>query len=120
MHRIRFLAPSIALACVMLFALTPLTSGVSFENQTKVYKDRTSDVVVDDGTSPLETLSDLNALPTRKAPESRERLSIDIVQLKVLENDTYVSYVLEMLGPVYARLEYHYVIAGYARKEVKE
>ncbi len=99
--------------CVPLHAL-----GADFENGISSYEDRTEDVVVDDGGVPLETLSDLNAIDGRKAPESKERLSVDIKALTIMENDTYVSYILETVGPIYARSEYHYVIAGYVGPKV--
>jgi hypothetical protein len=113
-------AVSMTLTLAFLISVPALVPGASFENMRSSFKDRTGDVVVDDGLSPLETLSDLNALPDRKAPESKERLSVDIVELKVLENETYVSYIIETVGPIYARSEYHYIIAGYARKVVTD
>jgi hypothetical protein len=111
---------ALSLVCAIMAMLSPAAEGASFENTSTVYKDPSGDVIVDDGVRALETLSDLNSLPDRKASDSKERLSVDISRLTVLENDTYISYVLEMIGPVYARSEYHYILAGYARSEVKE
>jgi hypothetical protein len=107
---------SLAMALVLFVPLHAL--GANFENGISSFKDGTEDVVVDDGGSPLETLSDLNALSGRKAPDSKERLSVDIKSLTIMENDTYVSYILETVGPIYARSEYHYVIAGYVGPKV--
>jgi hypothetical protein len=113
-------ASLILLAVAVLLSVPGLSMGVVLVNEKASYDDPEGDVVVDDGVAPMETLSDLGALPDRRAPESKERLSLDIRSLTVLENDTYISFVLEMVGPVYARSEYHYLIAGYAREVVAD
>ena len=117
----RYLVPTLSILA-LLWAVSLMASPASsqFETSTRTFKDDKGDVLTDAGLEPLETLSDLKALPDRKAPESKERLSVDIVSLRILENETYVSYVMEMEGPVYYREEYTYAIAGYARSEERE
>jgi len=104
-------------ASILALILMLISGSVAASTDRTAYKDREGDVVVDAGEFELETLTDLDRLEDRKAPESKERLSCDIRELSVLENESYISYVIRTEGPVYSRADYRYIIAGYARPD---
>jgi len=108
-----------AVLLLYLLFLLPgdLVSGA--EPEPKVYEDGKDDVYLDNEKEPIESVSALDDLEKKKAPDTAERTTLDILSLTVTGDDTHVRFLLEMDGYVEARPEYTYVIAGYAKKDPK-
>ena len=105
---------------LILFLFTiPGAYQAASEPEPVIFEDDKDDVYLDNEKLPIESVSALDDLEKKKAPESAERTALDIISLTVAGDDTHVRFLLEMDGYVESRPEYTYVIAGYAKQDPK-
>ncbi len=76
-------------------------------------EDKVDDVLSDGDKAPLEALSTVKELKGGSVPDSTEKRAVDILSLRVLENNSYISYIITVDGEIRSRPEFTYMICGY-------
>jgi hypothetical protein len=82
-----------------------------------VINDDQDDVLSDLKKGPLTRLIDLGSLEGEEAEDFTEGPSVDISSLTIIQNDTYVSFILTVFGELKTDENYTYLICGYRSEE---
>ncbi len=100
----------------ILLTIILLVSGpvLAIKGTTVVeMEDRVDDVLSNGDKTPLEALSTVKELKGGSVPDSTEKRAVDILSLRVLENNSYISYIITVDGEIRSRPEFTYMICGY-------
>ncbi len=100
----------------ILLTIILLVSGIgmAIKGTTVVeMEDKADDVVSDGDKTPLEALSTVKELKGGSVPDSTEKRAVDILSIRVLENNSYISYIITVDGEIRSRSEFTYMICGY-------
>ena len=98
----------------LIIALIVSGPALAIRGTTMVeMEDGLDDVLSDGDKYPLEALSTVKELRGGSVPDSTEKRAVDILSLRILENDSYISYVITVDGEIRSRPEFTYMICGY-------
>ena len=108
------IGPSSLLLIWLTISLLVSVPAVAIKGTTVVeMKDRVDDVLSDGDKAPLEALSTVKELKGGSVPDSTEKRAVDILSLRILENNSYISYIITVDGEIRSRPEFTYMICGY-------
>ncbi|MGA1848041.1 MAG: hypothetical protein ACMUHB_01750 [Thermoplasmatota archaeon] len=107
----------LAAIAIMLFTAS-LTRAI--DRESTVYKDKGEDVVVDTVKGPLDRLMDLENIDGEKANDIMEAPNVDISSLTIIEDSTYVSYIITVDQKIQTDNNYTYYVCGYTREDPED
>lgn len=87
------------------------------DRQERTYKDKTDDVTSTVNKRDLSRLVDLEDLEGDTSKDFKQRGQVDIQSLVIRQDDTFVTFVLNMKGDIGPEEQFIYQIAGYATDE---
>jgi len=102
------------------FLLVIPGSIVAVDRISTVYEDREEDVVMDSKKGPLDRLMDLENIEGEKANDIMEAPNIDITSLTMIEDNTYVSFIITVDQKIQIDRNYTYLVCGYTREDPEE
>ncbi len=92
----------------------------AIDRESTVYKDKGEDVVVDTVKGPLDRLMDLENIDGEKANDIMEAPNVDISSLTIIEDSTYVSYIITVDQKIQTDKNYTYYVCGYTREDPED
>ncbi len=101
-------------AIILLLLIMPATSAI--DQEERLFKDRTEDVVRTSEKRDLSRMIDLEEVEGEDS-EILQMNQIDIRSLSIRGNDTYISFVIETVGDISNQKGISYMIAGYGVKD---
>jgi hypothetical protein len=101
-------------AIIVLMLVLPAMGAV--DQEEKVYKDRTEDVIRTSEKRDLSRMIDLEEVEGEKS-DILQVNQIDIRSFTIRSNDTYISFILETVGDISNQKGISYMIAGYASED---
>ena len=108
------IGPSSLLLIWLTIALLVSGPALALKGTTVVeMEDKVDDVLSDGDKAPLEALSTVKELRGGSVPDSTEKRAVDILSLRILENNSYISYIITVDGEIRSRPEFTYMICGY-------
>ncbi len=100
------------ISILMLFSVS-LSGASRAATDQSIYRDDAEDVISDLKKGPLTRLQDLHDLEGEEAEDFAERPNVDIASLTIIQNDTYISFIVTVEGDLQMDRNYTYSICGY-------
>ena len=95
------IGPSSLLLIWLTMALLVSGPALALKGTTVVeMEDKIDDVLSDGDKAPLEALSTVKELRGGSVPDSTEKRAVDILSLRILENNSYISYIITVDGEI--------------------
>lgn len=103
----------ITLICLLLLISAVRPLAVDGATERSNFKDDTEDVISDLKKGPLNRLQDIEGLEGEEAEDFSERPNVDIASLTIIQNDTYISFLINVVEDIQSDANYTYIICGY-------